>query len=183
MYSTMNCSAINSWMQICLINLPNKLHYWTFHFSSHIHALALMFTLSLNTVYLVQQEPSWSYGNWSYNFLYNQRLSPIPLWVWIPLMASCTHTTSCVSPNCGRSLVFSNNKNYLRDIAEKWLKVAYNTISIALGQQPFNYRKTLKIALILLDYIFHYNCLSYEEIKHYIFTRMKQHYYCLIWIH
>ena len=41
-------------------------------------------------------------------------------------------------------------------------------------------QENFKIALILLDYIFHYKCLSYEETKHYIFTRMKQHYYCLL---
>ena len=41
-------------------------------------------------------------------------------------------------------------------------------------------QENFKIALILLDYIFHYSCLSYEEIKQYIFTRMKQHYYCLL---
>jgi len=33
---------------------------------------------------------SWSYGSWIYNYLCNQCLSPLKLWVWIPLMARCT---------------------------------------------------------------------------------------------
>ena len=28
---------------------------------------------------------SWSYGSWVYNYLCNQYLSPLTLWVWIPL--------------------------------------------------------------------------------------------------
>ena len=28
---------------------------------------------------------SWSYGSWIYNYLCNQCLSPLTLWVWIPL--------------------------------------------------------------------------------------------------
>ena len=33
---------------------------------------------------------SWSYGNWIYNCLCNQCLSPLKLWVRIPRMARCT---------------------------------------------------------------------------------------------
>jgi hypothetical protein len=33
---------------------------------------------------------SWSYGSWIYNYLWNQCLSPLKLWVRIPLMARCT---------------------------------------------------------------------------------------------
>jgi len=33
---------------------------------------------------------SWSYGSWIYNYLCNRCLSPLKLWVWIPLMARCT---------------------------------------------------------------------------------------------
>jgi len=33
---------------------------------------------------------SWSYGSWIYNYLCNQFLSPLKLWVWTPLMARCT---------------------------------------------------------------------------------------------
>ena len=33
---------------------------------------------------------SWSYGSWIYNYLCNQCLSPLKLWVRIPFMARCT---------------------------------------------------------------------------------------------
>jgi hypothetical protein len=33
---------------------------------------------------------SWLYGSWIYNYLYNQCLSLLKLWVWIPLMVRCT---------------------------------------------------------------------------------------------
>ena len=33
---------------------------------------------------------SWSHGRWIYNYLYNQCLSPLKLWVRTPLMARCT---------------------------------------------------------------------------------------------
>jgi len=33
---------------------------------------------------------SWSCGSWIYYYLCNQRLSPLNLWVRIPIMARCT---------------------------------------------------------------------------------------------
>jgi len=33
---------------------------------------------------------SWTYGNWIYNYLCNQCLSPLKLWVRIPFMERCT---------------------------------------------------------------------------------------------
>jgi hypothetical protein len=33
---------------------------------------------------------SWSYGSWIYNYLCNQCLSSLTLWVWIVLEARCT---------------------------------------------------------------------------------------------
>jgi hypothetical protein len=33
---------------------------------------------------------SWSYGSWIYNYMCNQCLSPLTLWVRIQLMAKCT---------------------------------------------------------------------------------------------
>jgi hypothetical protein len=32
----------------------------------------------------------WLYGSWIYNYLYNQCLSPLMLWVWISIRARCT---------------------------------------------------------------------------------------------
>jgi len=32
----------------------------------------------------------WSYGSWIYNYLCNQCLSPLMLWLWISIRARCT---------------------------------------------------------------------------------------------
>jgi hypothetical protein len=41
---------------------------------------------------LVNMGPLWSrsYGSWIYNYLSNQCLLPLTLWVWTPFMARCT---------------------------------------------------------------------------------------------
>jgi len=39
--------------------------------------------------------PSRSYGGWIYNYLYNQSLSPLKLWVRIPFRQGVVDTTSC----------------------------------------------------------------------------------------
>ena len=53
------------------------------------HSL-LIITLPLLILSLTQGASlSWSYGSWIYNYLCNQCLSPLTLWVWIPLMAMC----------------------------------------------------------------------------------------------
>jgi hypothetical protein len=43
-------------------------------------------------LFLFQTEPSWpwSYGSWIYNYLCNQYLSPLMLWVRISIRARCT---------------------------------------------------------------------------------------------
>ena len=62
---------------------------------------------------------SWSYGSWIYNYLCNQCLSPLMVWVWIPLRQGILNTTLCdsLSVTCGRSVVFSTNKT---DRHNKW---------------------------------------------------------------
>ena len=37
----------------------------------------------------------WSYGSWIYNYLCNQFLSPLKLWVWIQLRQGVVDTTLC----------------------------------------------------------------------------------------
>jgi hypothetical protein len=39
---------------------------------------------------LCNQAPPWSYDSWIYNYILNQCISPLMLWVLIPLMAGCT---------------------------------------------------------------------------------------------
>ena len=75
---------------------------------------------------------SWSYSTWIYNYLCNQCLSPLKVWVRTPFIARCTHTTVCdkvcqwlatgrwLSPG---TLVCSTNKTDLL------LKVTLSTIN------------------------------------------------------
>ena len=82
---------------------------------------------------------SWSYGSWIYNYLCNQCLSPLTLWVWIPLMVSVLDTTLCDKVcqwlAAGRGFspgnpVSSINKTDRHDITEILLKVVLNTITL-----------------------------------------------------
>jgi len=59
---------------------------------------------------------SWSYGNWINNFLCNQCLSPLTLWVRIPLMVRCTRYNIMrynLSVNYGWSMVFSGYYGFI----------------------------------------------------------------------
>jgi hypothetical protein len=86
----------------------------------------------------VNPGPSWSwlYGSWIYNYLCNQCLSPLKLWVRTPFMARCTRYKIMwlargrwFSP--GTPVSFTN-KTDRHDIAEMLLKVALNTINQTL---------------------------------------------------
>ena len=65
---------------------------------------------------------SWSYGSWIYNYLCNQCLSPIMLWVRITLRQGVLNITLC--DKVWFSLVSSTNKT------EILLKVTLNTITL-----------------------------------------------------
>ena len=73
---------------------------------------------------------SWWYGIWIYTCLCIQCLSPLPLWVWIPLMAilGVLDTTLCLSVVFSGYSGFSTNKTDNHDITEILLKVVFNTI-------------------------------------------------------
>ena len=56
------------------------------------------------------QRPSWSWSCRIYDHLWKQRISPLKLWVRIPLMQGALDTTSCakvLSVTVGKSMVFS----------------------------------------------------------------------------
>jgi hypothetical protein len=84
---------------------------------------------------------SWSYDSWIYNYLCNQCLSPLMLWVWSPLGQSVLDTTLCdkvcqwfaagqwFSPG---TPVFSTNQTNHHNITEILLKVVLNTITPTL---------------------------------------------------
>jgi hypothetical protein len=79
---------------------------------------------------------TWSYGSSIYNYLCNQCLSPLTLWVQIPLRRGVFDTTLCDKVcqwlSAGRwfSPVSSTNKTDLHDITEILLKVSLNTITL-----------------------------------------------------
>ena len=81
---------------------------------------------------------SWSHGSWIYNYLCNQCLSPLMLWVRIRLRRGILNTTLCDKVcqwlSAGRwfSPVSSTNKTDHHDITEILLKVALNTITLTL---------------------------------------------------
>ena len=59
---------------------------------------------------------SWSYGCWIYNYLCNQSLSPLRLWVRVSIIARCTRYNIMwlsLSVTCGRSVVFSGYFGFL----------------------------------------------------------------------
>ena len=81
---------------------------------------------------------SWSYWSWIYNYLCNQCLSSLTLWVRISLRRGALDTALCdkVYPwlVAGRwfSSVSPTNKTHNHDITEILLKVALNTITLTL---------------------------------------------------
>jgi hypothetical protein len=91
----------------------------------------------LSCIVYYSKGPSWScsYGSWIYNYLWNQCLSPLMLWVRISIRARCTTICDKVYQwlATGRwfslgPLVSSTNKTDHHDITEILLKVALNTI-------------------------------------------------------
>jgi hypothetical protein len=78
---------------------------------------------------------SWSHGSWIYNYLCNQCLSPLMLWVRILIRVRCTTLCDnvCQWLTTGRWFspdppVSSTNKTDCHDIAEILLNVALNII-------------------------------------------------------
>ena len=88
----------------------------------------------------------WSYGSWIYNYLCNQFLLPLMLWVRISIRTRCTTLcdTVCQWLATGRwfspsSPVSSTNKTDRNDINEILLKVALNTIKQTNNQCSCSY--------------------------------------------
>jgi hypothetical protein len=80
---------------------------------------------------------SWSYGSWIYNYLCNQCLSPLTLWLRILLRLGVLDTTLCdsLSVTCGRTVFFFRVLRFrCTNITEILLKVALNTIDLNLNQ-------------------------------------------------
>ena len=89
------------------------------------------FLLMISIAIILGLSLSWSFGSWINNYLCNQCLSPLKLWVRIPFMTRCTRYNIMwwsLSVTCNRSVVFSTNKTDHHNITETLLKVALNTI-------------------------------------------------------
>ena len=76
---------------------------------------------------------SWSYGSWIYNYLRNQCLSPLKLWIHGD---TTLYDKVCQWLVTGRwfSLASSTNKTELHDITEIMLKVALSNIKLSTNQ-------------------------------------------------
>ena len=100
----------------------------------------------------------WWYGSWIYNYLCNQCLSPLTLWVQIPLRRGVLDTTLCdkvcqwlaigqwFSPG---TLVSSTNKTDRHDSTGILLKVAFKHLNP--NSNPLNlilYTKICNVQLI-----------------------------------
>ena len=101
-----------------------------------VYLFARVSILSLSTYFYLGPSWSWSYGSWIYNYLCNQCLSPLKLWVWTRSWRGVLDTTLC-NKVCqwlvtGRwffpgTPVASTNKTDPHDITEILLKVALST--------------------------------------------------------
>ena len=97
----------------------------------------------IHTIYLWGPSWLWSYGSWINNYLCNQCLSPLKLWVRISLRRGVLDTTLCdkawqwLTLATGRwfspvNPVSSSIKTDCLDIAEILVKVALNTIILTI---------------------------------------------------
>ena len=78
-------SYYHGWNNMLFIELTMKWFYIFFYIC--IQMLWSEHLYQYNHLYL---GPSWSYVSWIYNYLCNQCLSTIKLWVWTLFMARCT---------------------------------------------------------------------------------------------
>ena len=104
-----------------------------------IHSKTIqIYILIVNWIVRIVQGPSWSwsYGTWIDNYLCNQCLSPLTLWVRIPLRRGILYITLCDKVcqwlAAGRwffpvTLISFTNKTDRHDITEILLKVVLNT--------------------------------------------------------
>ena len=103
---------------------------------------------------------SWSNGSWIYNYLSNQCLSPLMLWVRISIRTRCTTlcdkicqwlaTGRWVSP--GPPVSLTNNTDCY-NITEILLKVLLNTIK----ETNIKLLKWITNNLSMTHYLFHYH--------------------------
>jgi hypothetical protein len=73
----------------------------------------------------------WSYGSWIYNYLWNQCLSSLILWVGISIRARSTTLCDSLSVTCGRSVVFSGSFGFPHDISSHVLVLEVSILHLS----------------------------------------------------
>ena len=145
------------WSGILFVLLVCFITYWSI--TNQTKWLDLLFrTISNNISVISWWGPSWSwsYGSWIYIYLCNQNLSPLKLWVRIPVMYSIQHYVIELISDSREvgwfslgTPVTSTNKTDRHDIAEILLQVALTTTCLTISRgKPFY---SLKIVLYLKD--------------------------------
>ena len=114
---------------LCLLKLGFLYHIWS---SLVLKAFLLRYSSSNHAPstkwFIIYQGLSWSYGCWILNYLCNQCLSSLMLWVQISIRARCTTLCDKFCQWLVTSPLFSPpKKNDCHDITEILLKVALNT--------------------------------------------------------
>ena len=111
----------------------------------------LWFLLSRHVIYITKYilGPLWSllYGSWIYNYMCNQCLLQLKLWVQIPLRQGVLDTTLCdkvcqwlAAGKFSQGIPVSSNKTDRHDITEILLKVALYPITPAPPQIYLPYK-------------------------------------------
>jgi hypothetical protein len=84
---------------------------------------------------------TWSYDSWIYNYLCNQWLSPLMLWVRISIRARCTTLCDKVCQWLATGTpVSSTSKTDCHDTTKMLLKVALNNHNFNPNTKPLNYK-------------------------------------------
>jgi hypothetical protein len=124
-----------------------------------------------------------SYGSWICNYLCNQCLSPLTLWVRILLRRCVLNTTLCDKVCQGLSTdqwfspgtqVSSTNKTDCQDITEIWLKVALNTITHSSIYYIFHKSRWI------LPFLIHFYQVLSKLLFWYFFCKMNV---CISYLH
>jgi hypothetical protein len=63
---------------------------WIFTFFPHTVIIFLIIILCIWLLLKCYMANVLIHGSWVYNYICNQYLSPLKLWIWIPFMARCT---------------------------------------------------------------------------------------------
>ena len=116
------------WYMCQVIRISIDIGQWL----RHSNLKCQLHTLSL---YVIKGSSwPWSYGSWIYNYLCNQWLSPLMLWVRLSIRARCTTLCDTVCQWLATGWWFSSgppvsstNKTDSYDITEILLKVALST--------------------------------------------------------